>query len=133
MDKHDKLQRIPMDDYPECGYADVKSHYNRSFKQYVDEGCTVRQAVSGQYYYGIDYLMDENGMDKFVAMLAGMLFMIEHDDVEADQAFGTNWDINDFESGEYDDLFTAEDLRLIKADIKIIKEYLSKHPELLED
>ena len=133
MDKHDKLQRIPMYDYPECGYADVKNHYNRSFKQYIDEGCTVQQAVNGQYYFGIDYLMDENGMDKFVAMLAGMLFMIEHDDVESDQAFGTNWDINDFESGEYDDLFTTEDLRLIKADIKTIKDYLADHPELLED
>lgn len=129
MDKHDKLQRIPMYDYSDCGYADVKSHYNRSFKQYVDEGCTVQQAVNGQYYYGIDYMMDENGMDKFVAMLAGMLFMIEHDDVESDQAYGTNWDINDFESGEYDDLFTPEDLELIKADIKIIKDYLSKYPE----
>ena len=78
-------------------------------------------------------LMDENGMDKFVAMLVGMLFMIEHEDVESDQAFGTNWDINDFETGEYDDLFTDEDLDLIKADIKIIKEYLAAHPKLLKD
>ena len=78
-------------------------------------------------------LMDENGMDKFVAMLSGMLFMIEHNDVESDQAFGTMWDINDFESGQYDDLFTAKDLTIIKADIKKIKDYLSEHQELLED
>ena len=133
MDKHDKLQKIAMFDYPECGYADVKELYFNSFNQFLEADCTVLQAVNGQYYFGIDYLMDENGMDKFVAMLAGMLFMIEHDDVESDQAFGTNWDINDFESGEYDDLFTAEDLKLIKADIKTIKDYLSKHPELLKD
>lgn len=133
MDKHDKLQKIAMFDYPECGYADVKALYFNSFNQFLEADCTVRQAVNGHYYHGIDYLMDENGMDKFVAMLAGMLFMIEHDDVESDQAFGTNWDINDFESGEYDDLFTAEDLKLIKADIKIIKDYLSEHPELLKD
>lgn len=133
MNKHDKLQRIAMFDYRDCGYQDVKELYFNSFNQFLEAGCTVRQAVNGHYYHGIDYLMDENGMDKFVAMLAGMLFMIEHDDVESDQAFGTNWDINDFETGEYDDLFTAEDLRLIKADIKKIKDYLAKHPELLED
>ena len=133
MDKHDKLQRIPMFDYPDCGYADVKKMHFRCFNQFIDGDCTVLQAVNGHYYHGFDTTMDENGMDKFVAMLAGMLFMIEHDDVESDQAFGTNWDINDFETGEYDDLFTDEDLRLIKEDIRIIREYLAKHPELLEE
>ena len=68
-----------------------------------------------------------------VAMLAGMLFMIENNDVEADQAYGTNYDIKDFESGEYDDLFRPEDLKLIKEDIRIIKEYLSKNQHLLDD
>jgi len=77
--------------------------------------------------------MDENGMEKFVAMICGMLFMIENGEVDADQAYGTNYDINDFETGEYDDLFTPEDLVLIKADIKIIKDYLNEHPELLEE
>lgn len=133
MNKHDILQRIPMCDYPTCGYEDVKEIYNRIFNDYIEADCTVWQAVNGFYYHSIDNLMDENGMDKFVAMLTGMLFMIEHNDVEPDQAFGTNWDINDFESGEYDDLFTTEDLKLIKNDIKIIKEYLSNHPELLEE
>ena len=38
-----------------------------------------------------------------------------------------------FESGEYDDLFTPEDLVLLKKDIKKIKDYLSEHPELLEE
>ena len=133
MDKHDKLQRVAMFDYPNCGYADAKKMHYRSFKQFLDADCTVLQAVNGHYYYGFDTMMDENGMDKFVAMLAGMLFMMEHDDVESDQAFGTNWDINDFETGKYDDLFTDDDLRLIKTDIKKIKDYLANHPELLED
>ena len=79
------------------------------------------------------HYMNQNGMDKFVAMLCGLLFEIEHHDVEPDMAYGTNYDINDFETGEYDDLFTPEDLQLIKADIRIIKSYLSKHPELLEE
>ena len=37
------------------------------------------------------------------------------------------------ETGNYDDLFTETDLKLLKADIKVVKDYLSKHPELLED
>ncbi len=77
--------------------------------------------------------MDENGMDKFVAMIAGMLFMMEHNDVEPAQAQGTLIDIQDFESGDYDDLFTPEDLILIKKDIKLIKDYIAEHPELLEE
>ena len=132
MDKHDKLQRIAMFDYPDCGYADVKKMHFRSFNQFLEADCTVIQSVNGHYYHGIDTLMNANGMDKFVAMLAGMLFMIEHNDVESDQAFGTNWDIGDFETGEYDDLFTAADLILIKADIEKIKVYLSNHPDLLK-
>jgi len=134
MDKHDKLQRIPPDEYSECGYADTKEMFYKDFNRFINEvDCSVLQAVNSTYYHGYDNIMDENGMDKFIAMLAGMLFMIEYDDVNADQAYGTNYDINDFETGEYDDLFTPEDLKLIKADIKIIKDYLSKHPELLED
>lgn len=133
MDKHDKLQRIPTDDYDECGYADTKKMHMNGFNEFLCQGGTILQCVNSQYYHGFDTSMDENGMDKFVAMLAGMLFMIEHNEVEANQAYGTNWDINDFETGEYDDLFTPEDLKLIKADIRIIKDYLSEHPELVEN
>lgn len=133
MKSFDKLEKIKMFDYPNCDYETVKKMHFRSFNQFLKSGCTIYQCVNGHYYHGFDASMDENGMDKFVAMLAGMLFMIEHNDVEPDQAYGTNYDINDFESGEYDDLFTEEDLKLVKADIKIIKDYLSEHPELLED
>lgn len=134
MNKHDKLQRIPPDDYSECGYADDKEMFINDFNCFINEvNCSVLQAVNSAYYHSFDTIMNENGMDKFIGMLAGMLFMIENDDVEADQAYGTNCDISDFETGKYDDLFTPEDLKLIKADIKIIKNYLSKHPELLKD
>lgn len=128
-----KLNKIKMFDYPNCDYVTVKNIHFRSFNQFLKEGCTVLQCVNGHYYHGFDHSMNENGMDKFVAMLAGMLFMIEHNDVESDQAWGTNCDIKDFETGEYDNLFTEEDLKLIKADIEIIKNYLTKHPQLLKD
>lgn len=134
MDNRNKLQRIPPDMYNECGYEETKEMFIDDFNQFINEtNCTAIQAVNSSYYHGFDTLMDENGMDKFIAMIAGMLFMMNHNEVEADQAYGTNYDINDFETGEYDDLFTPEDLELIRADIKIIKDYLSKHPELLED
>lgn len=133
MDKYDILQKIGLFDYPNCEYLDVKKEHYRNFNRYLSEGCSVIESVNGHYYHGFDTAMDENGMEKFVAMLSGMLFMIEHGEVEADQAYGTNYDINDFETGEYDDLFTPKDLKLIKADIKIIKDYLDKHPELLDD
>ena len=120
-----KLKKIPMFDYPDCDYTTTKDLHFSSFNQYLAEGCTVTQAVNGHYYHGIDSTMDENGMDKFVAMLAGMLFMIQHHEIESDQAYGTKLDIQDFETGEYDDLFTAEDLSLIRKDITIIKTYLS--------
>ncbi|MEE1049350.1 MAG: hypothetical protein U0M60_18265 [Clostridia bacterium] len=134
MDRHDVLQHIPLEDYDECGYEECKEMHFDKFNQFIAEiNCDVRHAVNGWYYHGYDTWMDENGMEKFVAMIAGMLFMIEHNDVEADQAYGTNYDINDFETGKYDDLFTENDLKLIKKDIKIIKTYIEKHPELLEE
>lgn len=134
-DKHDVLQRIPLEDYyePGCGYNDTKEHDMKMFKRFQENGCTVLQCVNGTYYYKLETDMDENGMEKFVAMIAGMLFMIEHNEVNPDQAYGTNYDIEDFETGDYDDLFTPEDLKLIKADIKIIKDYLKEHPDLLEE
>ena len=128
-----KLKRIPTYDYPNCDYETKKMMYNRTLNQFLKEGRTIVQCVNGLYYHHIDHRMNENGMDKFVAMIIGMLFMLEHNDVEVDQAYGTNLDIQDFETGEYDDLFTSEDLALIRADIAIIKAFLSQHPEMLVD
>lgn len=133
MQDFDKFNKIQMFDYPNCDYITTINYHFDDFNQFLKSGCTVWQSVNGHYYYGFDYSMDQNCMDKFVAMIAGMLFMMEHNDVEPDQAYGTNYDINVFESGEYDDLFTPEDLALLKKDIKKIKDYLSEHPELLEE
>lgn len=135
MDKSDVLQKIPLDMYDEYDYTYTKEmnyiEYDKFLNGVVE--CNAIQAVKSTYYYSFSYFMDKNGMEKFVAMLSSMLYMIEHDKVDPDVAFGTNYDINDFESGEYDDLFTPEDLKLIKTDIKVIKDYLKEHPELLED
>lgn len=133
MDKFDKLQKIKMFDYPNCEYEDNKKLLCMYIEKFLSSGCTILQCVNGLYHYDIDHRMMENGMDKFAALLFGMLFMIEHDDVSEDQMYETYYDILDFETGEYDDLFTAKDLNLIKSDIKIIKDYISKFPELMNE
>ena len=129
----DKLQRVPVEDeYGDITYADIKKTTFRWFNQFFRNGCTILQCVNGTYYYMLEEIMNQNGMEKLIAMVHGMLFMIEHNDVEPDQAYGTMYDIRDFETGEYDDLFSEEDLRQLKADIQIVKDYVAKHPELLE-
>ena len=62
-------------------------------------------------------------MDKSVGMICGMLFMIEHGEVDEPIAYNAAYDIADFETGEYDDLFTPEDLEMLKQDIQKVKEY----------
>ena len=47
MGKHDKLQKIKMFDYPNCGYEDVKKMHFRSFNQFFEADCTVVQSVNG--------------------------------------------------------------------------------------
>ena len=56
--------------------------------------------------------------------ISAFLFEMEHEDIDPDMAFAVNWHIEDFESGDYEYLFQEEDLKLLKADIKIIKEFL---------
>ena len=127
MDQHDVLQRIPLFEYEGNDYLETKKYNFHFFNEYLQAGCTVCQSVNGTFYYAMEEDMDENGMEKFVAMICGMLFQIEHNDVEPDLAYGTNWDIDDFETGNYDDLFSETDLKLLKADIKFIKDYFKTH------
>ncbi len=124
---HNKLKKIKMFDYPNCDYLESKKMDFRSYNQFLSGGCTIKQCVKGHYYHGIDIFIEENGMDKFAAMISGMLFMIEHNYIDEEQAVNTYLDIKDFETGEYDELFTSEDLKLILADIKIIKDFCNKH------
>lgn len=132
MTKSDVLQRIPLSGYPEDDYTETKKFYCSYFNRFLNDGCTILQCVNGTYYYHFEDEMNENGMDKLVLMITGMLFMIEHNDVEKDQAYGTKWDILDFETGNYDDLFTPEDLKLIKIDIKVINDYFATHLDLIK-
>ncbi len=133
MGKFDKLQRVPMENETgEVTYENTKESNFRLFNDFLRDGCSILQCVNGTYYYMLEDEMNLNGMDKLINMVHGMLFMMEHNDVEPDQAYSTMLDIRDFETGEYDDLFSEEDLRQLKTDIQIVKDYVAKHPELLE-
>ena len=130
--KYDKLQKISFDNYEGASYEEfVKSHTD-SYEALYEHNKDIFQCI--RMFQGIfDEEMLENGMDKFVLMLAGMLFEIKHGDITKKFALLTLKDIEDFETGEYDNLFNAEDLVCVKRDINIIKEYLNEHPEALEE
>ena len=132
MNKFDKLQHIPIEDYSENGYSILKKVYFDNIEWFYKFNHNAILSVNA-FLSDHEYYMNENGMEKFIHMLVGLLFQIQKNEVEYDMAYGTNYDIGDFETGEFDDLFTETDLKLIKKDIAIIKDYIATHPELIKD
>ena len=74
--------------------------FTDGFNENLAGGYNARQCVNGTFYHGWDTVMDENGMEKFIGMIAGMLFEMEQGEVDPELAFGTAWDIRDFETGQ---------------------------------
>lgn len=138
MSQYDVLQRIPLmeDDDPDYGdktnYELTRDGVMMGFGEFLSYGMKPNSCVVNEFWHGEDAFMDENGMEKLTCMIAGALFEIEHGQVEPDLAHGVLWDIRDFETGNYDDLFTAKELEQIREDIRKIKESLEQHPELLK-
>ena len=124
----DKLQRVPT----ESDYNDVKKCILDDMHCYY-KSHPASIAVASTYYYDYEFDMNKNGMEKLIVVVVGLIFQIEHNDVDPEIAYGAAYDIRDFDTGEYDDLFTAEDLKLLKADIEKCREYLKKHPEITDD
>ena len=135
MDKHDVLQRIMWENEPDYTYVydEIKNDFMSDFITDLNLGRSPRQCVNGTFYHGWDVTMDKNGMEKFIGMIAGMLFEMEQGEVDPELAFGTAWDIRDFETGNYDDLFVPSDLAALKADIEKVKTYYVDHPVDLPD
>ena len=98
---------------------------------------TPTRSASGQRVRGAILLyfpedVDDEGMDKFIVLAAGMQWAIDNggisDDDPADIAYNT-WDVlKDFLTGNYDDLFTPEDLMLIQKDVATLYDCFDKHP-----
>lgn len=134
MIEFDKLQRIPLWEYNEFNYEAAKNCNINSMNEYMNStavSCTPIEAVC-THFHEIDDDMQEDGMEKFVAMISGMLFQIKRKYVDSDLAETIAIDIGDFDTGEYDYLFTESDLKHIKDDVKTIKSYLRNHLELLD-
>ena len=142
MDKFSKLQRFPLKEGK--SYKEIMEYSEYSFDDYEEillslkKPFTTLNVLYAAYHEDWEDDMNEHGMTKFALVLSGLLYMIEKNEVHRKHVFEVLWDILDFETGEYDDLFTPEDLKLIKADVKevmdfINKKYLKENPDLMEN
>ena len=129
-----KLQPIPIEYEDQDTYDICKGSIFNSFEKYrrTVTRFSPKQCVFAAYANDRDYYMDLNGMEKFVYMLAGVLYEIDNSDVDSDHLLATLRDIADFEKANYYTLFTEEDQLKIKADIETIKDFANHHPELLK-
>lgn len=130
------LKHIPLDCYDEVPYqAVIYDHLNRIEQYFTRAGKkNADRCIKGYIEYEHDGTFDECGMERLVLLVAGMLFCIENggiaDDDPVDLAYNTWLDIQDFNTGEFDDLFRPDDLKELKSDIKKIMDYFDQHPKL---
>ena len=130
------LKRIPLEYYEdsENNYSDIMDSYILECKDLLHTfGCSSDVCVKNCLYEN-EPVTSESGMDYLVMLVAGMLFCIENggiaDDDPVDLAYNTWLAIQDFNTGEFDDLFRPDDLEELKADIKKIMDYFDQHPKL---
>ena len=91
----------------------------------------IRRTINTVYFYHCEDEMKEYGMERAAITIATTLWAIDKDDLPTDMAKEVNFNIKDLRTGEYDSLFTDEDLKLLQADMDNIEKYLNEHPELL--
>jgi len=125
-----KLQRIPID--PEIGYYGYRDGFWEDCDFYMHKG-------HASPIRSIEIVLDdserstiqESGMEKFVILLAALYYGINHNEIDPDLVHEVAWDIADFETGEYDDLFTEKDLAALKKDVEFVKSYIRTNYELI--
>ena len=128
--RHRPLERIA----PAYSYEEIKQYALKQFVLCEERTDPSRfNVVNTVYYYKLEEELAENGVEKMMMMVAGLLYQIDRGKVTSDQAYETLWDIDNFETGGYEDLVSEEDLALLKKDFDFIHEYLSKHTYLLAD
>lgn len=124
----DILQKISYD--REFTYEEIRDCFSDELKKNRNYGASIEGCVNWLFENNAES-MDENGMEKFVIMIAAIFFLMENETILPDVAYGTKWDILDFKTGDYDALFESKDLKQIKSDIEIINSYLDGFPELV--
>lgn len=144
------LKRIPYNgydddqitycDFRECYMEDYRELYNNSYNKDQDTGLhrtTPDICVRNWIDYDLNLMFDECGMDRLIMLIAGILFCIENggipEDDPADLAYTAWYDLQDFCTGNYDDLFKPDDIADIKQDVKTILDYYDAHPSLKGD
>lgn len=131
------LNHIEASCYDEDKYGAQKSFYFRHYDEMHELRDKADECIrcSVAFYFPEDF--DEEGMDKFIILVSGMLWAIEHGGVEDDDpkdlAYNVWLALEDFSTGSYDDLFTPEDLVLVKQDVKTLYDYFDEHPLLKGD
>lgn len=129
----DHLQFIPYEYEDEENYEIIKEAFydcleddKRNFSYLSVRNCVNR------WLNECDVWMDENGMRKATYIIASMLFQMKYKEVDEQLAYEAHCDVADLETGKYDYLFHEDDLPQLKEDMKLIREYLNKHPHLCE-
>ncbi len=132
------LKHIAADCYDEVRYEESVAFYNKEYDS-VSEVIHKKadRVVVGTLMTFFSDDFDRGTMEKFIMLVSGMLWAMDHggidDDDPEDLAYNV-WDVlKDFSTGDYDDLFTPEDLVLVKRDIKRIYDYFDEHPSLKGD
>ncbi len=120
------LKRIPM----EASYDEHKDAVMSFFNDYLDDNPV--DAINFVIFEWLDDEMNEYGMTKAVNIILSALFLKEHNTWDIPICYEAYYDILDLETGEFDDLFAEEDIEQFKADIGIVKEYISKHPDFVK-
>ncbi len=129
----ENLKRIPLDE--DSNYLDLRDAITDWYMELYAQEKKVRRAVNGILYHGFDDSMDDNGMEKATAIIAGMLFQMQYstlrDPVDRELA-QVAWEvIKDLDTGEYYDLMSEEDAEFMKMDVRKVRSYLKEHPGLL--
>ena len=134
------LKRIALEPYglKDNIYKNYKDGYIRDYDEIYEHFIRNKEDITKCVHavcaslYAEDF--DEEGMDKLVMLVSGMLWSIEHDALPDDDpeslAYNTWFAIEDFSTGNYDDLFLPDDLVMLKKDVQTLYDYFEAHPSL---
>lgn len=133
------LKPIKCDGYDDETYESIKDYYYHEFNSYKElvplkDGEAITRSVVSVIFWLFTDELDLCGMDSVVLLLSGMLWAIQNggipDNDPDELAYNAWFVLNEFKTGKYDNLFTPEDLVLIKKDLKMVFAYYDEHPTL---
>jgi hypothetical protein len=131
------LNHIALSGYDDDKYEATKEYYIKKYNRYSAPGKPADKTVRNYIMTFKEEEFDEETMDKLLMLITGMLWTIERGGIADDDpehlAYNAWYALKDFSTGEFDDLFTPEDLILIKQDVKTLFDYFDEHPSLKGD